>query len=196
MSIKTLFQDIADAIKVKNTSIVSLTPSQMPNAIINLPTVGGLDLSAIDFIAFEVVKNRGNNNSYVQLSRLVFYDDNDNLLTYPTLSDYGTMGGFGSGYQLANVLFQENTQTALAQMTNFRKALFYGVLSQPVDLSTYKKWGFYTGFDSAAYASRDPISFSLILGNTSDNIYTVADNKNDYNTIGGNYILNIIGTLE
>lgn len=42
MSIKTLFQNIADAIKTKDASIASLTPSQMPDAIINLPSGGGV----------------------------------------------------------------------------------------------------------------------------------------------------------
>lgn len=36
MSIKTLFQDIATAIKTKDSSIQTITPSQMPNAILNI----------------------------------------------------------------------------------------------------------------------------------------------------------------
>ncbi len=40
MSIKSLFQNIAAAIKTKDTSISSLTPAEMPSAIINLPSGG------------------------------------------------------------------------------------------------------------------------------------------------------------
>ena len=41
MSIRTYFENIASAIKEKNTSIVTVTPSQMPQAILDIETGGG-----------------------------------------------------------------------------------------------------------------------------------------------------------
>lgn len=42
MSIRSLFQDIADAIKIKDTSIVTLSPAEMPDAIRNIPSGSGV----------------------------------------------------------------------------------------------------------------------------------------------------------
>ena len=50
MSIKSLFQDIADAIKEKNSGVVTITPAQMPQAILNIPSSGGLSENIIKYI--------------------------------------------------------------------------------------------------------------------------------------------------
>ena len=50
MSIKTLFQNIADAIKEKNTGVLTVTPSQMPQAIRDIPSGGGLSENIIKYI--------------------------------------------------------------------------------------------------------------------------------------------------
>lgn len=41
MSIRTYFENIALAIKEKNPNVVTVTPSQMPDAILNIPSGGG-----------------------------------------------------------------------------------------------------------------------------------------------------------
>jgi hypothetical protein len=43
MAIKTYFQNIADAIRAKGGTVATLTPSEMPQAIADLPTGGGLE---------------------------------------------------------------------------------------------------------------------------------------------------------
>ena len=46
MSIRTYFENIALAIKEKNTDVVTVTPAQMPDAILSIPTGGGLETIA------------------------------------------------------------------------------------------------------------------------------------------------------
>lgn len=45
MSIKSLFEDIADAIREKSGSIDTYTPAEMPDAITNLPSGGGVTIA-------------------------------------------------------------------------------------------------------------------------------------------------------
>ena len=198
MSIRTLFENIAVAIKEKNPSITTVTPSQMPDAILNIPSGGGggLDLSKIDFVGFHCIKNRGNNTSYMQLSRIIFYDDNDNILQYPTLSSYNAMGGRVNTSQLPDKLFIADNSTAIIYMSDFRNVILYGVLSEYVDLTTYKNVGFYTGFDSASYSNRDPVSFGFVLGDTETMTFREFNIQTDYSTPVGNYVRVNIGTLE
>lgn len=44
-TIKDYFQNIATAIKTKNSEIVTVTPTQMPQAILDIPSGGGGDIS-------------------------------------------------------------------------------------------------------------------------------------------------------
>ena len=44
MSIKSLFKNIADAIKIKNTDITEVTPADMPQAILSIPS-GGAEMT-------------------------------------------------------------------------------------------------------------------------------------------------------
>lgn len=196
MSIKTLFQNIADAIKEKNPSVTTVTPSEMPEAIRGISGGDGLDMSKINFVGFHCTKNRGNNTSYMQLSRIIFYDDNDNILQYPSLSSYNCMGGRVNLSQLADKLFIPDSTTAIIYMTDYREVILYGVLSDYVDLTVYKNVGFYTGFDSASYSARDPVSFGFVVGDTSTMTFREFNIQTDYNTPVGNYVRVNIGTLE
>lgn len=89
MSIKSLFQNIATAIKEKDTSIVSLTPVQMPDAIRGIS--GGLTKEYFDYAQFT--------NSYIDLP---YYINADYKITYTFkldsyVSDQHALGSTG-GY--------------------------------------------------------------------------------------------------
>lgn len=61
-TIKDYFQNIATAIKQKNSEIVTVTPAQMPQAILDIPSGGGGDFS------FETPLHFDNTNGYVNVS--------------------------------------------------------------------------------------------------------------------------------
>ena len=118
MSIKSIFQDIADAIKEKYTSISSLTPSQMPDAIRNIQSGAELILrsewnskSISEKRSYNYVGVIDNDSGYVRgelvygadyniISIKQLYDNggeitytiNDNVITL-TFTNVGSIGG-------------------------------------------------------------------------------------------------------
>ena len=92
MSIKSIFQDIADAIKEKDTSISSLTPSQMPDAIRGIS--GGITKVYDDYAQVT--------SDYIDLP---FYINADYKITYTFkldsyVSDQHALGSTGGSTRL------------------------------------------------------------------------------------------------
>lgn len=169
MAIKSYFQNIADAIRVKGGTSALLTPAEMPQAIADLPTGGGgsgIDLTEVAEVGFIITAQRSN-DSYIQADRLdlmqgssVYAFDMQNA----TCGVYGGTANQGSEspQQLWNGHAVGQGKTIISKLTKQRFYLFYIKLSNPVDLSQIDGWRWWTGNDCP---ERDPVSFGLFFAN-------------------------------
>lgn len=186
MSIKTLFQNIADAIKVKDTSIVSLTPSQMPNAILNMPSGDSIDLTKISLVGLYCTARRGGGGGYCQISDLQLLDNSDNIYQFPSDRIASEWGGYATGSgEFAYNIFDNNVNTKGILNAFPNNAHPFGWLcylpNNTIDCTVYNKWCWYTANDAQ---DRDPVSFGLLLGSgdiLDDMIINCFDFQNNYN---------------
>lgn len=176
MSIKTLFQDIADAIKVKDTSIVSLTPSQMPDAIINLPSGSDIDYTNINVVGMFVKAVKGGNisNFRCQVGTIILYNDNIEYAwnSNSIISSISTALITQNEEDFFRCLKNDysNTYKWLVRNSYYNgyPCLGMAILNNSIDCTVFNKWKWYTANDGS---ERDPVSFGLIIGNlTNDNI--------------------------
>lgn len=65
--------DIADAIRGKNNTVTGIKPADMASAIVNLPTGGGFDISALNYVD---IKAPSKYSTYSTLPDLTPYVDN------------------------------------------------------------------------------------------------------------------------
>ena len=65
--------DIAKAIRGKNNTVTGIKPADMASAIVNLPTGGGFDISALNYVD---IKAPNEYNDYATLPDLTPYVDN------------------------------------------------------------------------------------------------------------------------
>ena len=95
MSIRTYFENIATAIKTKNPNVSTVTPGNMPDAILNIPSGGGYPSNVQTFIddywttkGYEYSGNVYNNTSMINALGLVLLNDaSQGGLSQVTLSD-------------------------------------------------------------------------------------------------------------
>ena len=170
MAIKSYFQNIADAIRVKGGTSASLTPAEMPQAIADLPTGGGgsgVDLTAVSEVGFIITAQR-NNDSYIQADRLDLMQGSSVYAFDMQNATCGVYGGTAiqssseSPRQLWNGHVVGQGKTIISKLTKQRFYLFYIKLSVPVDLSHIDGWRWWTGND---FPERDPVSFGLFFAN-------------------------------
>ena len=173
MSIKTLFQNIADAIKVKDTSIVSLTPSQMPNAIINLPTASDLDLTKINIVGMYIKAVKGGNisNFRAQVGTIQLFNNdgvylwNNNTIINSVSSTLITQNS-EDFFRCLKDNYSNTTKWLIRNSYYTGYPCFgFALLNNDIDCTVYNKWKWYTANDGS---ERDPVSFGLILGNLSN----------------------------
>lgn len=185
MSIKTLFQNIADAIKQKDANILSITPSEMPNAIINLPTGADIDLTNISFIGLYCTARRGGNGGYCQVSELKL-SDGINFYSFPSDRVASEWGGYATGQgEFSYNMFDGSVDTKAILNTVPSGIHPFGwfcyLPNNTIDCTVYKYWSWYTANDSP---DRDPISFGIVIGSgniTDGIIYKCVDFQNNYN---------------
>lgn len=82
MSIRTYFENIASAIKTKNPNVTTVTPANMPDAILNIPSGGSLPENVKKYIddywttkAYEYSGNVYGNTSMINDLGLVLLKD-------------------------------------------------------------------------------------------------------------------------
>ena len=185
MSIRTYFEHIADAIRTKDTSIINVTPGEMPDAILNIPSGSTLDLTKINLVGLYCTKRRGGNYGYCQVSDLRLSDINDNDYIFPSDRIASEWGGYATGQnEFAFNMFDNNLNTkAILQMYPSNAHPFGWFVYLPnntIDCTIYNKWSWYTANDSD---DRDPVSFGLILGSgdiTDKLDIACVDFQNDY----------------
>lgn len=172
MSIKSLFQNIADAIKEKNTGVVTVTPAEMPQAIRDISGGGGIDWTNIIQIRFSGVNRQASQSQYVQLADIRFSDgtnylssQNDNISSSISICSNWTSGSN-----------QGNTQFLFDNAVNTKSISSGGIggyfewrtiFANPIDLSTYKTIELWTANDNP---ERDPYTnVDIIFFDTNGN---------------------------
>lgn len=166
MSIRTYFENIAEAIKTKNPNITTVTPGNMPNAILNIPSGGGnIDLTKISFVGLYCTARRGGGAGYCQISELQLYNDNETF-SFPSDRMAFEGGGFATGSgEFAHNIFDGSTNTkGILNMYPQNAHPFGWFVYLPngvIDTTIFNKWRWYTANDST---DRDPVSFGLVLG--------------------------------
>lgn len=104
MAIKTYFQNIADAIRTKGGTSVLLTPAEMPQAIADLPSGGGIEVESP--LAFDVL-----NYTYINGANLYAYNQNNNpfdVYELETGAQYLLCLGATKGNRFRVAFFGEN----------------------------------------------------------------------------------------
>ena len=171
MAIKSYFQNIADAIRVKGGTSALLTPAEMPQAIADLPTGGGgsgVDLTAVSEVGFIITAQRYTHESYIQADRLDLMQGSSVYAFDMRNATCGVYGGTDiqssseSPQQLWNGHAVGQGKTIISKSTRQRFYLFYIKLSAPVDLTQIDGWRWWTGND---FPERDPVSFGLFFAN-------------------------------
>lgn len=171
MAIKSYFQNIADAIRVKGGTSALLTPAEMPQAIADLPTGGGgsgVDLTAVSEVGFIITAKRSTSDSYIQADRLDLMQGSSVYAFDMQNATCGVYGGTAiqssseSPQQFWNGHAVGQGKTIISQLSRQRFYLFYIKLSNPVDLSQIDGWRWWTGND---FPDRDPVSFGLFFAN-------------------------------
>ena len=166
MSIRTYFENISNAIKEKNPIITTVTPAEMPNAILSIPSGGGeIDLTKISFVGLYCTARRGGGYGYCQISELQLFNDN-NAFSFPSDRVAFEGGGYATGQgEFAYNIFDGNVNTkGILNMYPQNVHPFGWFMYMPnntVDATVFNKWKWYTANDSA---DRDPVSFGLVLG--------------------------------
>lgn len=169
MAIKTYFQNIADAIRVKGGTQALITPAEMPQAIADLPTGGGgsgVDLTAVSEVGFIITAQRNTGESYIQADRLDLMQGSTVYAFDMQNAACGVYGGTPnqgneSPQQLWNGHAVGQGKTIISKWGE-KFYLFYIKLSNPVDLSEIDGWRWWTGNDAPG---RDPVSFGLFFAN-------------------------------
>lgn len=96
MSIRTYFENIARAIKTKNPNVTTVTPADMPDAILSIPSGGGFPANVQKYIddysdafkGYEYVGNVYGNTSMINdLGLVLLGDTSQNSASQVTLSD-------------------------------------------------------------------------------------------------------------
>lgn len=103
-TIKDYFQNIATAIKQKNTQIVTVTPAQMPQAILDIPSGGGGDFS------FEIPLSENWHGGYIS-STTFYYSPNNNYVVdvYELVENHSYIMTVGVKYEIyRGVAFSTN----------------------------------------------------------------------------------------
>ena len=70
MSIKSLFQNIANAIKEKNTSVSTITPAEMPDAILDIQTGTENEIPEILYYEQFNASSAGNKITYTATEKI------------------------------------------------------------------------------------------------------------------------------
>ena len=173
MAINSYFQNIANAIRTKSGGSGLITPANMPQEILNIPAGGssGFDFSKVTYLAF-IVNALRSSDSYIQLAELDFFDSsNNNIIINTNNCTFSAINGtpITSSSQSLDKMWTSGSNTAhnksIIQKTNtsYNYYAFECKPSYEVDLSDMAGWKWYTAEDSS---TRDPFTFSVILGNT------------------------------
>jgi len=188
MAINTYFKNIADAIREKTGGSALITPGQMPEEIRSITTGGsGIDLSAVDYIAF-IVRALRVEQSYIQLCKIELTDQNDNIIPFASGKNCGVWGGQAISSNTEGVTkIWDNLPVANHNKTIISKSayqnfyLFYCRFTTPQDFTSAYKWKWYTAEDEPA---RDPITFGLMIANGTEEegILKVVDFVTNNNT--------------
>ena len=141
-TIKEYFQNIATAIKQKNSEIVTVTPAQMPQAILDIPSGGG-GIEPITPLVFDSHNGwlSGDGGTYT-------YSPNPSYVTDIYSIEYGhvyivTMGNITRGDRFRAGMFNKNPATTTSNIVGHA---VYGV-NNPTIRDVAKFSDSYNGYD-------------------------------------------------
>lgn len=121
--------------------------------------VSGLSFDTYRYIRFNIYAIRGNGgDSYVQLSRLEFLDQNGNLYNYPSGTTISTnLTGYPASEPPQSII-DKNVNTKVCAPWGGYAHLTIDLGSSRINISKYSRFQYYTANDADW---RDPVSFGL-----------------------------------
>ena len=180
MSIRTYFENIADALRQKTGTQNTYTPEEMPDAIINIPSGGSIDLTNIKIIGLLCSKKRSAiTTGYTQVGSLRL-SDGSNYFNFTNISGRSAseLGGYttNSNEFAANVFNNSTANKGILNLyNNPSKFGWFIYIPTPVDCTTYNMWEWWTANDAS---DRDPVSFALYLSDGEHIV--ILDEQTDY----------------
>ena len=130
--------------------------------------VSNLKFQNFRYIRFVINAIKGGSDSYTQLSRLEFIDENGNLYKYPTGTTVSTsMTGYPASEPPASIIDGNVNTKFCAPYGGAGNHLTIALGSgQTIDISKYSRFQWYTANDADW---RDPVSFEIQFSNDGSN---------------------------
>jgi hypothetical protein len=168
MAIKTYFQNIADAIRAKGGTVATLTPSEMPQAIADLPSGGGgtLDYEHITDIILKVTRTYSGGSSF-SIGEIKLLKNDGTPFSYPLGNDKmlgGCVSVSGPGNNPRFAFMNDpNYSFQYSGVLNVNSPVYLICkLADGVDCTVYSKWCYYTSKYSQSQGNQAS-DFSLLL---------------------------------